>query len=126
MASPFEHPDREFGDDIPPGDPNPSTMKPEGPNRIPTAAPGTDGPELGGNFNPGSDLDMNRLRESMEWSEREISPFRLKHAEALRHFAGNRYGSSDLKQKKPINVLQIAVNVWRRQLVSQTPRPNQC
>ena len=75
-----------------------------------------------GSINPNSRVDVRRLRESMEWSDKQMSPFRDRYYESLRFYAGNRYGSNTKLDRTPLNLLHLAVNIWLRQLVASTPR----
>ena len=66
-------------------------------------------------------VNVQRLRDSMDWSIKALEPFTRNHVTAVRLTAGNRYGSQDF-QKSPLNIMKLAVDIWLRQLVSQTPR----
>lgn len=75
-----------------------------------------------GDINPNSDVDIERLRESMSWSAQRLRPFQERHFDAIRLFAGNRYGENTGLDKTPMNLLRLAVDIWLRQLAAQTPR----
>jgi hypothetical protein len=79
------------------------------------------GPRVEG-VNPNSDVDVTRLRESMTWSEKKLRPFRERYYDAVRYFAGNRYGNNTDLDKTPMNLLHLAVEIWLRQLAAQTPK----
>jgi len=66
-------------------------------------------------------VNVQRLRDAMDESKRAIKPFIDKHVSAVKLTAGNRYGASE-HQKSPINMMRLAVSIWLRQLISQTPR----
>lgn len=90
-----------------------------------TRVPGSEGKprhKAKGSINPNSRVDVKRLRESMNWSDKQLSPFRDRYYESLRFYAGNRYGSNTRMDKTPLNLLHLAVNIWLRQLVAATPR----
>lgn len=90
---------------------------------VPSGTPQTPGAgPAAGAANPNKLVDVEKLRESMQWSARQLRPFRERNKSAIKVFAGSRYGSSNLSAKTPINLLKLAVNVWSRQLVSQTPQ----
>lgn len=69
-----------------------------------------------------SSINLRRLREAMDWSAQQLIPFRQNHSDAIRYFAGNRYGRVKTLDKTPINILRLAIDIWSRQLVSQDPR----
>lgn len=110
MASSYNHPDEAFGTKLSPGDPNPLTLKPESD----AAVPGSEPSKL-------HDIDVERLRESMEWSARQLAPFRQLHTEAVKYYAGSRYAGTGVA-RMPVNMMRLAVDIWVRQLVSQDPR----
>jgi hypothetical protein len=58
----------------------------------------------------------------MEWSEKQLSPFRDRYYETLTVYAGNRYGNNTKLSSTPLNLLHLAVDIWLRQLVASTPR----
>lgn len=88
-------------------------------NEDPTSVPGS---ESRGGINPNRDVDVQRLREAIKWSEEKLRPFRERFYDSVRYFAGNRYGANTELDKTPINMLHLAVEVWLRQLAAQTPR----
>lgn len=73
-------------------------------------------------INPNNQVDVSRLRESITWSEKKLHPFRERYYDAVRVFAGNRYGSNTDLDKTPMNLMHLAVEIWLRQLAAQTPR----
>lgn len=75
-----------------------------------------------GDINPKSEIDMERLRESMRWSAKKFNPFVERHIDAVRYFAGSRYGAQTDLDRTPMNLMRLAVDVWLRQLAAQTPR----
>lgn len=75
-----------------------------------------------GDINPLKETDIERLRESMSWSAQKLRPFQCRHFDAVKFFAGNRYGENTGLDKSPMNLMRLAVEVWLRQLAAQTPR----
>lgn len=114
------HPDEDFGRRTLPGDPNALTLRPERPQQIPTTSPGQS--PYGPAASRIGDIDIERLRENMAWSRQQFRPFQANHADAIRYFAGSRYGRIKTDDKTPINILRLAVDIWTRQLISQDPR----
>jgi len=81
---------------------------------------GKPGADKRGDSSPLS-VDVSRLRESMDWSIKELVPFRERYTESITVCAGSRYGQTNL-DKTPVNLMRLAVEIWLRQLVSQNPR----
>jgi hypothetical protein len=67
-------------------------------------------------------VDVDRLRDSMSWSAKQMMPFREQYVNSVGHYAGSRYGDQVNVDKTPVNLLRMAVEIWIRQLISQTPR----
>jgi hypothetical protein len=115
------HPDTDFAmrRGGPANDPNPLTLRRPIPNKVPTTPP-----DRGDIYavNSQNKIDLPRLRESMDWSSQAILPFRQNHADAIKYFAGSRYGRGRSMDKTPINMMKMAVDIWSRHLVSQDPR----
>lgn len=72
-------------------------------------------------YNPASDVDVERLRDSMAWSMRCMAPFREQYVRAVEQFAGSRFGDHHSLDLTPVNMFRLATEIWVRQLVSQTP-----
>ena len=69
----------------------------------------------------GNPVNIQRLTTAIEASNTKLRPFRARHSEAVKLFAGSRYGDNNV-DRSPLNLLRLAVDVWVRQLISQTPR----
>jgi hypothetical protein len=72
-------------------------------------------------YNPLDEVDTERLRDSMSWSMKMMAPFREQYVRSVEYFAGSRFGDQHTLDMTPVNLLRLAVEVWVRQLVSQTP-----
>lgn len=68
-----------------------------------------------------AEVDVSKLRESMAYSAKAFKPFLERFTEAVEAYGGNRYGENGL-EKTAMNMLRLGVDVWSRQLVSQTPQ----
>lgn len=84
--------------------------------------PGSEPREDSGVITPANDIDVTRLRDSMQWSSKKIKPFQEQYYEAVKYFAGSRYGSNTDLPRTPMNLLHLAVEIWLRQLAAQTPK----
>ena len=73
-------------------------------------------------FNMADAVDIERLRESMSWSAKQMLPFREQYLEAVKFFAGSRYGDQSMMDMTPVNMMKLAVEIWVRQLISQNPQ----
>lgn len=104
---PAAHPDEQFGNR---DDEKATTVTSYGPIR------------KKGDINPNNEVDIIRLRESMKWSAEKLRPFQERHMDAVKYFAGNRYGENTGLDKTPMNLMHLAVEIWLRQLAAQTPR----
>jgi hypothetical protein len=73
-------------------------------------------------FNPSDRRSLDRLARAVDFSRYRLQPFREQRLAALRHFVGAHYGYSGSPQRVPLNLLQLAVNIYLRQLVARAPR----
>ena len=69
--------------------------------------------------NPG---ELKRLREAMHWSEEKLSRFRHEHKDLLKQYVGSHYGTGGSPDKVPINLIELGVNIFQRQIASQAPQ----
>ena len=74
-----------------------------------------------GGLNPLRDDDISRLRDSMSWSARQMSAFRSQYVDSVNYYVGGRYGENSDTGETPMNMLRLAIEIWVRQLVSQSP-----
>lgn len=112
----LEHPDSRFANAVPASDPVPYAP-PKGSGNRDLA-----GPQVG-RVNPRNDVDIERLRESMQWSAVQFTHHIEAHQEVTRFYAGNRYTAHKMEgNRTPVNMLKLACDIWSRQLVTQSPR----
>ena len=57
----------------------------------------------------------------MEWSAQQSRIFRIRYEQSVRTFVGNRYGENSDANRTPVNLYKLAIEIWQRFLVSQTP-----
>ncbi len=69
--------------------------------------------------NPLNNRQMSKLRESIKWSRDRLAPFRRTNKELIEQYAGGSYGEGG--SPAPLNMIELAVNIYQRQLVSQSP-----
>ena len=66
--------------------------------------------------------EFTKIRESVDYSRRKLQPFREQRMHALRSYVGYHYSDSGAGDKMPVNLLEMAISIYRRQLAAQTPR----
>lgn len=70
-----------------------------------------------------ADLDQyNRLYRAIEWSRRQLEPFRIHRMRALRQFVAWHYSHGGSDDRVPINLIRLAITIYLRLLVSNNPR----
>ena len=77
---------------------------------------------IGSNVNPLSPKQFEKLRTSIEWSQKQFEFPRRKRLEAIRQFVGSRYMESGSNKIMPVNISKLAVEIYVRQLAARTPR----
>ena len=65
--------------------------------------------------NPG---DLQRLREAIRHSQKELEPFRQQYRERLVQYAGDGYGDNRDAVDSPFNVYNLALRIYKRRLFS--------
>jgi hypothetical protein len=65
---------------------------------------------------------MDRLSQAMEYSRRKMQPFREGRMNALRQYVGSNYSESGAEDKTPINLLEQAINIYRRMVAANRPQ----
>jgi hypothetical protein len=67
-------------------------------------------------------IDIQRLRNAMKHSLKALGPFRENRTEALRQYVGNHYSDKGASDKVPVNMIELAINIYMQNLVAQTPQ----
>jgi len=65
---------------------------------------------------------LKKLRLAMGVARRKLVPFRDNRRKALKEYVGSHYSDSGSSKRVPMNLIELAVNVYARHLVAQTPR----
>ena len=65
--------------------------------------------------------DYSRLRTAYEWSRQRMTPFRERRLNAIRSYAGGNYGDGAGEKAHPVNLLELATNIYRRNLAASEP-----
>lgn len=73
-------------------------------------------------FDPESPKDLARLRSAMTRSRTQLQPFREKRLAAVRQFVGFNYSDDGAADRVPINLLELLITTYARQLVPNDPQ----
>ena len=65
--------------------------------------------------------EYTRLRTAYEWSRQKMTPFRERRLNAIRSYAGGNYGDGAGEKAHPVNLLELAANIYRRNLAAREP-----
>ena len=65
---------------------------------------------------------LKRLRDAMAWSEKKLASFRSMHKDMLRQYVGKHYGTGGAPDKVPVNLIELGVNIFQRQIASSAPQ----
>jgi len=63
-----------------------------------------------------------RLRAAIKSSRKKLKPFRDHRYTAVREYVGMHYSDSGTDEKIPINLLELAINIYSRQLAARAPK----
>jgi hypothetical protein len=72
--------------------------------------------------NPLNAKQFERLRRSIEWSNRQLDTPRQKRVESLRQFVGYHYSSAAAIKPVPAPFLKMAITIYVRSLAARAPR----
>ena len=67
------------------------------------------------------DRGLLNLQRSVEWSRWRMERYRLNRVQALSQYVGAHYSESGAPDRVPINFLELAVNIYRRQIAPTIP-----
>lgn len=65
---------------------------------------------------------MVRLSEAIMFSRRKMQPFRENRLRAIRQYVGTNYSENGADDKVPINLLEQAINIYRRMVAANRPQ----
>ena len=66
--------------------------------------------------------NIKRIRDSLDYSRKKLKIFRENRLEALRQYVGAHYSNDGSKDKVPENHIEMAVNIYSRQLAATSPK----
>jgi hypothetical protein len=64
----------------------------------------------------------SRLLESVDFSRNRMEPFRQQRLASVRAYVGSNYGEMGANEKVPLNLMQMAINIYRRQVAARAPQ----
>lgn len=73
-------------------------------------------------FDPGNTRDLARLHGAMTQSRRKLEVFRDNRKDLLRQYVGRHYGNEGSSQNVPVNLTELAMNIFLRQLAAKNPK----
>lgn len=65
--------------------------------------------------------DFKKLSQAFEWSRLRMLPFREERVRNLKTFLGRHYNGEATSERIPVNMLEMAVQIYRRNLVTANP-----
>lgn len=66
--------------------------------------------------------DVSRLANAVHESRQRLKPFREHRLERIREFVGKHYSDDGTKDRRPMNMLSLAIGIYAHRLVSADPR----
>lgn len=71
-----------------------------------------------------NDINYEGLRKAIEHSRRRLQPYREKRVAAVREFVGRNYSDTGSRDRVPVNMLELFVSTYSRQLIANRPQVN--
>ncbi len=72
--------------------------------------------------NPLDDRQMGSLRTAVNYSRARLGTFRKHRLDAITQYVGSHYSDDGTSERVPVNLLALAINIYRRSLASNTPK----
>lgn len=73
-------------------------------------------------FNPDSKTDIADLSQAVGYSRKTLGTFRNKRLTLMREAVGHNYSDNGAKDKVPINLMELSLNIYLQRLVAQNPQ----
>jgi hypothetical protein len=67
-------------------------------------------------------LEIKRLQGAINWSYRQLDPFRKNDATAMKQYVGSHYSNKGADKKVPFSLLELAMSTYTQRLVGGKPR----
>ena len=65
---------------------------------------------------------LKRLRQAIDYSRQKLQPFREQRYETVRQYVGFHYSDDGAADRVPVNLLELAVNIYTQQMAARSPR----
>lgn len=72
--------------------------------------------------NPLNERHIGRLRNAMDYSRERMQVFRERRLAAIKEYVGAHYSNDGNPRRVPINLLELATNIYIRKLAAKAPR----
>ncbi|MDD5011461.1 MAG: hypothetical protein PHQ00_04990 [Phycisphaerae bacterium] len=72
-------------------------------------------------FRPSDASEISQLSKAVGYSRSQMKPFRENRSELLKEYVGAHYSDSGATDKVPVNLLELAMNIYLQRLVAQSP-----
>jgi len=66
--------------------------------------------------------EIKRLQEAINWSFRQLQPFRANDMEAMRQYVGAHYSQKGASKKVPFNLMELAISTYTQRLAGGKPK----
>lgn len=73
-------------------------------------------------MSPNNPKKLSKLYSAMDYSRRKLEPFRRNHFNMVRQYVGSNYSDNGSDDKMPVNLMELAVNIYTQQLVANSPK----
>ena len=73
-------------------------------------------------FNPKLSADVEQLSKAIGYSRKCMDVYRKNRLDVLRQLVGNHYSDNGADDKVPINLLELAINIYMQRLAAQAPQ----
>jgi hypothetical protein len=67
-------------------------------------------------------INFRSLRDSVDWSQRQMVRVRENRLEAIKQFVGKHYAGGGTQNRVPTNFIELAVSIYTQQLAARPPR----
>ena len=66
-------------------------------------------------------MDYQQLRKAIQHSRKRLQPYREKRVRSIREFVGRNYSDTGSRDRVPVNMLELFISTYSRQLVADEP-----
>jgi hypothetical protein len=72
--------------------------------------------------NKPSKIEIQRLQKAINWSYRQLRPFRKNDMQAMRQYVGAHYSDNGASKPAPFNLLELAISTYTQRLSGGKPQ----